>query len=192
MNVIENFAELSFEEQRKFAEALVKTINSEHTFTDEFDFKISSEEADDFTGGLVILIEHDGLIEVSREATWQCATEDDVADDPGYSADYANFLVDDVKKVFKTLSTEIEGYKVSLEVDDADEEETVEVNVDNYTHEDAGIGDYEYGGYRGHDSRPYIEVEGTIVRGCDCALSLYVELVEEPAEEPTIEPDEEV
>lgn len=189
MNVIENFAELSFEEQKKFAEALVKTINSENIFTGETDFKVSGVEVDELSGNLIIIIDHDDLIEVRREATWTCSSADDVADDPGFEADYNNFLFEDTKKAFKTLSTEIEGYKVSLEVDDVDEDETIEVEVDNYSGEDSGIGSYEYWGETGYDSHPYIEVEGTIIKACSCALSLYVEPVGESTVEPEIEED---
>lgn len=183
MNVIENFAELSFEEQKKFAEALVKTINSENTFTDETNFIISGIEVDEFSGGLVILIEHNDLISVSREATWQCLYEDEVDADPRDTADYAKSIYSEAEKAFKTLSTEIDGYTVSLQVDDIDEKETIEVNVDDYSHEDGGVGDFDHFGFTGNDSRPYIEVEGTIVKGCDCALSLYVELADEPVTE---------
>ena len=68
-------------------------------------------------------------------------------------------------------------------------EDTVEVEVENISHEDAGIGDYEYFGFRGHDSHPYIEVTGTITRVCECVLALSVlpidsyEIVEDEAEE---------
>ena len=61
--------------------------------------------------------------------------------------------------------------------------ETIEVEADKYTHEDSGIGGYDYWGDRGYDSRPYIEVEGTIVKACSCALSLYVELADEFTDE---------
>ena len=56
------------------------------------------------------------------------------------------------------------------------------MNVDDYSYEDSGVGWYEYGSEVGYDSDPYIQVEGTIVRGCDCALSLYVEPIDEPVE----------
>ena len=181
MDKIENFIGLPFEEQKKFAETLVKTINTERTFTSDVDFKLFSVE-EDISGGLIIVVEHDGLIEVPREATWQCSKEDEIHEDPGYSANYTNYVYDEAKKAFKTLSAEIEGYKVSLEVDDITEKETVEVNVDDYSHEDSGVGWYEYGSEVGYDSDPYIQVEGTIVKGCDCALSLYVEPIDEPVE----------
>ena len=45
MTVIENFAELSFEEQEKFAEALIKTINYENTFTNDTKFSFAGIEA---------------------------------------------------------------------------------------------------------------------------------------------------
>lgn len=188
MSVIENFAVLSFEEQKKFAEALIKTINSENTFTHDTDFTLYDLEADDLTGGLRILLDHDKPIEVRREAAWACASEEDVHDDPGYEVKYYNRLSDDAKKAFKTLSTVIDGYEVSLELDDVDEEETVEVEVENYSFEDAGIGDYEFWGQTGHDSQPYVEVTGAIVKACSCAPALFVEPVDVQVEE---EPDEE-
>lgn len=177
MDVIENFAELSFEEQKKFAEALVKTVNSESIFTDDTNFTLTGVEVDELTGGLIINIEHDDLIEVPRKASWECGVADDVHDIPDDSnyISYADLIFNDAKKAFKTLEAEIEGYKVSLEVDDADAEETIGTQVDSYSQEDAGIGHYEFWGDVGYDSHPYIEVLGTIVEGCNCALSLYVE-----------------
>lgn len=186
MEFIENFAELSFDEQRAFAEALVKTINSEHTFSDTT-FKVTGVETDGLAGDLVISIEPDDLIEVSRSATWTSASEDDMHDDPGFEADYANYLFEDAKKAFKTLNTEIEGYSVTLDVDDVDEEDTVEVEVEDYSNEDAGIGSYEYWGHREYDSQPYVEVEGTIVKACTCYLSLYVEPAHAANAEPAAE-----
>ena len=185
--MIENFAELSEQEQRKFAEALVNKINSENTFIDYVDFEISDVDGYDISGGLVIALECDDLVDVSREATWTCADEDEVNYDPGYEADYTNTLRNDVKEAFKTLSAVIDGYKVSLVIDDVDEEETVEVEVDSYSKEDAGIGSYDYWGHTGYDSQPYVEVEGTIIKACSCALSLYVDPVDEPAVEPEVE-----
>ena len=190
MNVIENFAELSFEEQTSFAEALIKTVNSESAFTEDTNFKISGVEANELSGGLIILIEHDDPIEVRRAASWQCADEDDAEDDPGFEADYENYLFEDAKKAFKTLSTVIDGYTVSLEVDDVDDIETVRVEVDSTSQEDSGIGSYEFWGETGYDSDPYVEVEGTIVKACDCALTIYVEPVDNT--EATTEESEEI
>lgn len=187
MNVIENFAELSFEEQKKFAEALVKTINSESIFTSDANFTLVGIEVDELAGGLIIFLEHADPIEVSRKATWTCESEDEVNSDPGYDADYADHLFEDAKKAFKTLSATIEGYNVSLEINDVDTEETIEVEANTYTHEDSGIGGYDYWGSRGYDSRPYVEVEGTIVKACNCALSLYVEPATEVVTEPEVE-----
>lgn len=179
---IENFAAIPFQDQMKFAEALLKTINSEKIFTDDTMFELDGIEAEDLTGGLTIMVSHPDTIEVSREATWTCGDEDEASNDPGYDADYENGLFEDAKSAFKTLSTVIDGYNISLELDDVDEVETVEVEVDSTSHEDAGIGDYEFWGERGHDSRPYIEVEGTIVKACDMALAIYVEPADEPVE----------
>ncbi len=176
MSVIENFAVLPAKEQTEFATALLKTINSESIFTTDAKFEIYNIEADELTGGLMIEVSHgEDTIEVSREAAWFCGDEEDASNDPGYDADYSESIYEDAKKAFKTLSTVIDGYKVTLEIGDVDEVETVEVNVDNISHEDAGIGGYEYWGERGHDSRPYVAVEGTIVKACNFSLAFFVE-----------------
>ena len=175
MSVIENFAVLPVKDQLAFAEALVKTINSEKIFSADTQFEITGIETDDFSGGLVIGVAHADSIEVPRKATWQATDEDAAESDPGYDADYEDYLFEDAKKAFKTLSTIIDGYKVSLDIADVDETETVEVSADHISHEDAGIGDYEYWGHHGHDSRPYVEVEGTIVKACDYTLTFFVE-----------------
>ena len=183
MSVIENFAALSAQEQREFAATLLNKINSENIFTADTNFEIASIEADDLTGGLAILISHPDNIEVSREATWSCGDEEEAYSDPGYEAEYENSIFKDAEKAFKTLSTVIDGYNISLEIDDVDEVETVDVEVDHLSHEDAGIGHYEYFGYTGYDSRPYIEVEGTIVKACDMTLAIYVEAADTVSEE---------
>ncbi len=175
MSVIENFNELTEQEVQNFAAELVQKINSERIFVSDTDFKVSEVEADEMTGNLYISVEHADPIEVSREASWTCSSVDDVNNDPGYDADYTNSIFDDAKKAFNTLSATIDGYAVTLDIVDVDATSTVEVEVDGYSEEDAGIGDYEFWGQRGHDSRPYVEVEGTIVSSCECSLSLYVE-----------------
>lgn len=193
MAVIENFSVISAKEQRDFAEALVKTVNSERIFTDETNFTIREVTADSTTGDLTIELDHDELISITREATWTCYDEDEIHSDPGYEAYYVQSIYDDAKKAFKTMSTEIEGYTVELDIADVDEEETIEVEVDDYSHEDSGIGHYEYWGHSGYDSSPYIEVEGTLVKGCSCALALFVSVAVKQTEEdtaPTEDPSE--
>lgn len=189
MSVIENFAELSFEEQQKFAEALIKTINSEKLFYDGTQFEITGIEAVDMDGSLMIEVSHADPIEVEREATWTCDSKEEASSDPGYDADYVNYLIDDAKSAFKILSTVIDGYKVTLDIADVDEDDTIEVEVDSTSNEDGGIGDYEYWGRRGHDSDPYVEVTGTIVKACECALAFFVEA--DDTTEPEVEEVEE-
>lgn len=173
MTIIDNFAAVSFEEQKAFAEALVKTINSENTFTGQVDYKITEVEADEMTGGLYIVLDPEDTIEVEREATWTCADRDEARypEDPIFVDD----LSSDVKKAFKTLAVDLEGYSITLIVDDVDEEETTDVEVDSISDEDGGIGDYEFWGDRGYDSRPYCKVEGVIVKTCTVYTTLYVE-----------------
>lgn len=187
MSVIENFAELPEQEQRKFAEALLKTINSESIFSSDTAFEFVKAYPDDVSGGLVVLVSHTSPIEVSRPATWQASDEEDAASDPGYDAEYENSLRKDTEKAFKTISTKIDGYVVSLEIADVDADETLEVIVDQVTNEDSGIGHYEYWGDEGYDSQPYVEVEGTIVKACSCYLAFFVEADAAVAEEPDTE-----
>ena len=187
--VIENFAVLPDNEQKDFATALLNKINTEKIFTEDTNFELTNLEADDITGGLWLGISHPDPIYVNRKATWICDDEDKASNDPGRDADYSEYLIDEAKKAFKTLSTEIDGYQVSLEIVDVEDTDTVEVEVENISHEDAGIGDYEYFGFRGNDSQPYIEVTGTITRVCECVLALSVlpidsyEIVDDESEE---------
>jgi hypothetical protein len=183
MSVIENFAELSFEEQKKFAEALVETINSECTFTDQVDFKVTKVEANEMTGGLVIDLEHEDTIEVERDATWQCSSRDDVEDTPD-DPDYAEHIMDDIESAFKTLAAELEGYSITLQVDYWDEVDTVDVKADYVSDEDSGIGRYEFWGEIGYDSHPYCEVTGTITQACAVDCSLHVEAADHFEVEP--------
>lgn len=191
MSVIENFAALSVQEQRDFAETLVKTINTEKTFTD-YELKVETVEADDMTGGLVIELAHEELIEITRNATWTCGDSEEAEDKPD-DAEFENYVWEDAKQVFKTLTADLEGYSLELDISDADVEDTVEVEAEHVSHEDAGIGHYEFWGDVGYDSRPYCEVEGTITQACTVYLTLFVEAkaaVANDAEE--VENDEEI
>ncbi len=175
MSVIENFAELSFKEQKDFAEALVKTINSENTFTDQTNFKVTGVEADEMTGGLIIELEHEGTIEIEREATWTCGDDEDAAYEKPDNPDFESYSFNDAEKAFKTLATELEGYSITLSVDDVDTEKITEVEVDSVSNEDAGIGHFDHFGFEGYDSQPYCEVKGTLTQACTVYCSLYVE-----------------
>ncbi len=174
MSVIENFNELSKDELQQFAKELIAKINKENIFSSEFNFTIEEVDPYELTGDLYIGLSHEDSIDVPREATWTCSDEDEMYSDPGYEADYANNIFNDVKALFGKLTTVLDGYEITLSIDDIDDADTVEVEVDSYSHEDDGIGHYEYGGAPGYDSRPYIEVEGTIIRACSCAFSLNV------------------
>ena len=170
-----NFNVMSEQEQRAFADTLIRTINSQRTFTVDVDFVLFGIEVDELAGSLVIYLSHgDDLVEVARPATWQAGNEEEASVDPGYDADFSNSLFSDARAVFGSLSAEVDGYQVTLEVVDLDEVETVEVVVDEVREEDSGIGSYEYWGTTGYDSQPYVEVEGTIVKACSMSLALEV------------------
>jgi len=186
---IENFAELPVQEQRAFAEALIKTINSESTFSSDVDFKITNVEADDMSGCLFIDVDTAGTMDVKREASWTCSDSEEAHDTPE-DPDFVNSIYEDAKEAFKIKEVIIDGYKVLInDIVDVNTEETVEVEVDNISHEDAGIGHYEFWGETGYDSDPYCEVEGTLTVACYCSLVFEVEpvdeapIIEEAAEE---------
>ena len=194
MAVIENFDAISVQEQMKFAEALLNTINSERIFTDEVDYKVASIEADEMTGGLIIQVDSDGPMAVAVEAAWVCDDEDDAYHVPSLDRILEEASIyEAAKKSFKTLSTVIEGYQVSLEIDDVNEGSIEEVEVDDVSQEDDGIGSYEAAGYRGYQSIPYLQAEGALIKECEVYVTFYVEPVdafedtEVPAEEPTPE-----
>ena len=94
MAVIENFDAISVQEQMKFAEALLNTINSESIFSDQTNFEITEVEASSLTGGLYIGVKQTNPIEVERKATWTAANEDDAESDPD-DADYYNDIDED-------------------------------------------------------------------------------------------------
>ena len=173
--MVENFNLLSEDEQLAFATELMKKINSENIFTSDVDFHITDVEADELSGDLYIAISNEELFVVPRKATWQCDTVDDVNDGPGSDAEYENSVLEDAGKAFTTISAEVDGYKVTVEVDDVDEVDNLGVDVEDYTEEDDGIGPYEYWGHTGFDSRPYVEVTGEVSKGCICHLTLCVE-----------------
>lgn len=186
MTVIENFAVLPEKEQREFAEALLKTINSEGIFTSDTDFKLTSLEADEITGGLWIEVLNTTPIEVPRKATWTCGDEDDAHRVPGSDyIEYENSLDEDVAKAFNTRTATLEGYTISLEVSDSDAIDNVGAEVDETEHKDDGIGEYEYWGHIEYDSRPYVEVTGNIITSCNCSLAFFIE----PNDATEVEPE---
>jgi hypothetical protein len=179
--VIENFAVLSAEEQINFAETLLEKLNSEKMFTDETNFVFEEVEHNDVTGGLWIFASIANPISIKRKATWEADDEDGAYEDPGRNAEYEDSLIDAAKKSFKTLTAVIDGYNVSLQIDDVEEDESneAEVEVVSTSHEDSGIGSYEHFGFVGYDSHPYVEVTGTVTVSCDCILTFYVEPADE-------------
>ena len=178
--MVEHFAELSTEEQVEFAKTLLNKINSDKIFSDATDFEFQGVEVDDITGGMWIDITHSDPISVCRRATWEVPNEEDAYLDPGNDADYYKTLREDTRRSFKTLSTQIGNYKVLLKIDDIDEDETVEADIETSSlqHLDSGIGSYEYWGFTGYDTHPYVEVEGTITKAYNCVLTLFVEPIE--------------
>lgn len=172
--IIENFSILPQEELNQFAKKLLDKINAEHIFSSETDFKFADSDAvwaDEMTGDLVIALDTVDDVSVDVSATWQ-SPEDDPYDFEDADEDTPDFDDVFVKEAI------IDGYKVTLSVDDYDYIENIDVTVDSYSHEDAGIGHYEFWGSTGYDSRPYLEVEGFFTN----TYAVYVSLTVEPAE----------
>ena len=180
MTRIENFAALSTEQQANFAKDLLSYINKEGIFSSETIFNFIKAEVNDLSGELEIEASHTEPVSVARNATWTCSDIDDVEFDINDSdIEYEQSLTDDLNKAlktfFKTFSTIIEGYEVTVQVHDWDElDEERDIEAKHITHEDSGIGSYDYFGFSGVDSNPYIEAEGVITTKCDCALVFFV------------------
>lgn len=172
--VIENFSTLSQEELKQFAKKLVDKINTEKIITTEADFAILNDPdavwASDITGNLIINL---AAVEVASavDASWAAAE-----DDP-YDYDDAEEDSPDFEDVFKK-EVVVDGYKVTLSIDDYDRIENLEVEVNDYSHEDSGIGHYEFWGQTGYDSHPYLEVSGTFINLYSAAVSLTIEPAE--------------
>lgn len=173
MSTVINFSTMTADELQVFAAELIKKINAASVFTDEVDFELEGVEADEISGDLYISAIHDGFIEVPRKATWQASSEEDM-DSPD-EIDYEESVYRDVRNVMKTLTAKVDGYLVTIDINDVTDTDIKEVEVDSYSHEDDGIGSYEFWGDVGYDSRPYVSVEGTVVLGCACYVTFTVE-----------------
>ena len=170
---IEDFEDSTEAEQKLFVDDLVSKINTKHLFTSDVDFIVEDYWTEDCSSRLVVTLSHEGAVEVTREASWQCGTADQINDMPE-DIEYYKSSITDVAKAFKTGPVVVDGYKVTLVVDDVDTEEAYEVEAKTYTEEDDGIGFFDCWGFKGYDSRPYIQVEGNVTCKCTCLLTLTV------------------
>lgn len=173
--MVKDFVELSVEEQINFARTLVEELNTNNIFLEVTDLEFQDVYVEDTQ--VVIDLSLKNPIKVSRQATWQAGTEEGAEEDPGDNAAYDTTLRDEVKKAFKALDTEFGGYHLELQLEDIEEDETVEaeIEINHLSHEDSGIGSYEFWGFKGYDSNPYVEVEGTVTKAYNCTLTLVVE-----------------
>lgn len=182
--VIENFAILSTKEQHEFADKLLKTLNSEKTFLD-VELVIEEVEADELSGDLVIMASTTEAVEAERNGTWATGysrDEEEIYDlthatpDSMY-VDFEDSEDEAAAKALKARSADLEGYTVTIEVENVTESDLESVSeVDEVTEDDAGIGDYEYFGFKGTDTQPYLEVQGTLF----CTLYPYLRLTVTP------------
>ena len=176
MNIIENFDLLSEAEQKVFAENLVDTINSKKTFFDTT-LKIEEVYADSITGDLCVVVYSTEAVNVPRKASWSGNDFDDIesTDSVNWSdIEFENYSHEDVANMIKTTSAELDGYNVTVEVDEVDSGSIVSLDVTEANEDDYGIGSYEYFGATGYDSQPYVEASGTVVESCTFYLTLTV------------------
>lgn len=161
----------------ELAKTILEKINLGRVFTKETAFEFQDTDLDRNTGYFWIAASTINSIGVPREASWTAGDEEGANEDPGNNAEYVNTVSEDLKKVLKTYEVEIDGYKVSMQIDDIEEDETTdaEVEVEDLSHEDSGIGSYEFWGFKGYDSNPYVEVSGTVTRFYDCNVTFLVE-----------------
>ena len=173
MPIIENFSLLSEEEQRQFANTIVEKLNANKTFIDDLPFKIDWVDASDISGVLYVGIAPEVLC-VARGATWECDNKDDT--NPSSSdIDYESYLITDVRAAFKTQSAVIDGYKISLDFIEWDEQEMVDYEIESLDEDEYGIGSYEYFGFKGYDSHTYYIAEGTVYNDCEIYFRLVIE-----------------
>lgn len=175
MQQIKDFNKATDAEIQELAKDLITKINTDNILYNGSNFKIDNVEVDELKGMLYIDIsipDDEEGIGVYRDAQWQALDTSDMYHPE--DIDYGNTLEKDLLASFNTTSTNIDGYDVSLSVNDADVEDIIDVEVDSYSEEDSGIGSYEYWGATGYDSHPYLEVEGTIIQACSCYCTLDV------------------
>ena len=181
MSVIQNFSVLPVQEQRQFAADLINKINSSKIFSDDAVFSLDDVEANDITGGLYLEVTAKDVY-FERDVTWDENDDEDILSYYGPRSsmpdglDFVESVFSDVMAGFKVKSATLDGYTLEIEdVADTADEKIEEIEVKHVRHEDAGIGHYEYWGYEGYDSRPYIEVEAKA--GCTATAYLLLHVV---------------
>lgn len=179
MAIIENFSELTKQELEQFAADIVKKINDQKIFTKEVDLVLDTDnfhdpiDPDKLTGNLYIYLKtkDDESINIARGATWT-ASEDDLTD--MNDAEFETDIVGGIIGALNCTEAEVDGYKLTLTVDDGDADLT-DVEVDSHHIEHGGIGHYEYWGYHGYDDYEYCEVEGTVYEAAWGFFTLTIE-----------------
>ena len=180
--LIENFAELSAQELKEFADGLISKVNADHLFAPDIELRLCDDSQDnivpdEMTGDLDIYVEPTEEVIIGREAYWSCGMDDDYEYGTPEDPDYSYGILEDIKKAFPTKTVSIDGYSVTIEAYDYADWDTGEVGkIISATEDDDGIGSYEYWGEIGYDSRPFMAIEGVI----DCPTSIYVSLTVSP------------
>lgn len=156
-NVIENFAELSAQEQKTFADNLIEKINEEGLFTEYFDFRLTESDyyrdqavkVDEMTGNLELTVESTTLLEFVREATW---IGDSKYDTDGSDVDFiGNDREEFIKQYIHATTATIDGYLVTFKLEDVVYDNETSIEVTDYDAESGGGDSYEYWGSTVYD-----------------------------------------
>lgn len=177
MSVIQNFSVLPAQEQRQFAADFINKINSSKILSDYAVFSLDDIDTDDMTGGLYLEVTAKDIY-FERDVNWTEKDDEDIQSyyGPGSSMpddlDFVESILSDIKDTgFKSKSVVLDGYTLTVEdVADTADEKVEEIEVKHVSYEDAGIGHYEYWGYEGYDSDPYVAVEAK----ANCSATAYI------------------
>lgn len=132
-------------------------------------FEVGEEQDNvylDEDGNLVVWIYGDDL-EVRVDAEWQAGTDDDLEDidTDTFEPDDSSITLEDIFPGLETLPTDIDNFEIIAVEFNGREDidyDMSDVEVEDSSEEDSGIGWYEYWGAKGYDSHPYYEVYGTV------------------------------
>ena len=178
MPEVEDFIYWSASQIKELVNKIITKVNTEHIFTDAVEFTYKSEDdLDIYDDELYIGVSHANPLKVERYATWCCLHSDEINATPEVDEiEFDDSLESDVAPALK-LKTEkfvMDGFEISIMLDDTEPGEVLESTVKKWTEEEDGIGEYECHGLHGNDTTRYYEMTGTVIQECTCFLSIAV------------------
>lgn len=181
--IINDFNQLSKQEQIDFAKRLVDRINTKHAFgnitlvLDDKYYRYVDANTFDGTLGFIVDIPDIQLTDVA--GSWSYADQHDDHDMETDAPNIYTVATEDslwqhfLKEYFIDDTIEFEGYNIEMSYSDfLDSVEVTDFTIDDYEIDNDGIGSYEYWGMSGYDAGyDYISyAEGKLmVEGTLCA-----------------------